>query len=365
MSEKNYNPDYAIHPGVTLKDTLEALNMGQVELAERTNLTPKHINKIVKEKSAITPETAIKLSSVFGISPTFWNNLQKKYDETRARLSLEENLEREQIILKQFTCYIELANWNYVPKTSSIKEKVLNLHKFFSVSSLDLVPNIQLVAFRQVKKKNLNKESLAAWLRCGEIDAKKIELKQFDKDLLKNSIEQLRALTREEPKTFSKSLIEICSTFGVAVVFVPYFKNTHVCGAARWINDKPIIQLSLRSNYSDIFWFTFFHELGHILKHGKKEQFIDLEEGFNRIDEEKEKEADEFAQNTLIPKSEYVKFKSNEMNVTSIKAIRYFAESINISPAIVAGRLSYEYQNWKAWASLRSRLKFVEEKKKA
>lgn len=365
MSEKNYNPDYAIHPGNTLKDTLEALNMNQVELAERINLTPKHINEIVKGKSAVTPETAIKLSAVFGISATFWNNLQKKYDETCARLNLEENLEREQTILSRFTCYVELAKWGYVPKASSAKDKALNLHKFFGVSSLDLVANIQSVAFRQAKKKNLNKESLAAWLRCGELEAKKIEVKEFNRELLRNSIEQLRALTREGPKVFSKSLVEICSAFGAAVVFVPYFKNTHVCGAARWINDKPIIQLSLRGKHADIFWFTFFHELGHIFKHGKKEQFVDLEKGFSRIDEEKEKEADEFAQSTLIPKNEYIKFKSNLANITSAKAIRAFAESINISPAIVAGRLSYDYRNWKTWAGLRGdRLKFVEDEGK-
>jgi len=362
MNEKNFNPDYAIHPGNTLKDTLEALNMSQVELAERTGLTPKHINEIVQEKSAITPDTAIKLSSVFGMSPSFWNNLQKKYDETYARLGLEVNLERERILLKRFTCYIELARWGYVAKASSAKEKVLNLRKFFGVSSLNLVPNLQSVAFRQVKKKNLNKESLAAWLRCGEIDARKIEAKQFNKDLLKTSIEQLRGLTREEPKMFSKSLIKICSTFGVAVVFVPYFRNTHVCGAARWVNDKPIIQLSLRGRYSDMFWFTFFHELGHILKHGKKEQFVDLEKEFHRIHEEKEKEADDFAQGTLIPNAEYDQFKSNEANIVSSKAIRKFAEDINISPAIVAGRLSHDYQNWKTWVGMRTKLELVEKK---
>lgn len=361
MNEKHFNPDYAIHPGVTLKDTIDAMGMSQVELAERTGLSPKHINEIVKNKSAVTPDTAIKLSTVFGMSASFWNNLQKKYDETCACLSLEENLEKERSILARFTCYVELAKWGYVEKTTSPRQKALNLYKFFGVSSLDLVPNVQSVAFRKAKKKNLNRESLAAWLRCGEIDAKKINVREFDRGLLKASIDKLRALTREEPKVFSRALTDLCSAFGVAVVLIPYFKNTHVCGAARWINDRPIIQLSLRGSYSDIFWFTFFHELGHIFKHGKKDQFVDLEAGYNQIDEEKEREADNFAQNTLIPRAEYIQFKSNESNILSSKAIKKFADDINISPAIIAGRLSHDYESWKTWASFRVRLKFVEE----
>lgn len=358
MIKKSFSPDYAIHPGRTLRDTLESLNMSQVELAERTGITPKHINEIVQEKSAIIPDMAIKLSSVFGMSPVFWNNLQKNYDETCARLNLEKRLEDEQEIFKKFSCYPELVKWGYVSKTSSLKEKILNLYQFFGVSSLDLIPKIQSAAYRQVKQKNLNKESLAAWLRCGEIEAKEIQVREFNRETLKVSIEKLRGITRENPRDFPKLLMESCSAFGVAVVFIPHFKNTYVCGAARWIGDKPIIQLNLRGSYSDIFWFTFFHELGHIFKHGKKEEFIDLEQGFNRIDKQKEKEADDFAQSTLIPQLEYIQFQARK-NFSS-KSIRQFADQINVSPGIVAGRLSHDYQDWKTWVPLRTRLKFVE-----
>src|ERR1700690_2064677 len=108
MMDNKYKPDIALHPGKTLEEILEAENMSQVELANRTGLTTKTINEIIQGKSPITTETALKLSTIFGMSPTFWNNLQKNYEETVTRLKSEEDLKQEIPLLKKYTCYREL-----------------------------------------------------------------------------------------------------------------------------------------------------------------------------------------------------------------------------------------------------------------
>ena len=79
MGETIFNPNVAIHPGKTLQDTLDAIGMSQTELAGRTGLTPKTINEIAQGKSSVTPETAIRLSAVFGMSVSFWNNYKPTY----------------------------------------------------------------------------------------------------------------------------------------------------------------------------------------------------------------------------------------------------------------------------------------------
>ena len=353
MGETIFNPNVAIHPGKTLQDTLDAIGMSQTELAGRTGLTPKTINEIAQGKSSVTPETAIRLSAVFGMSVSFWNNLQRNYQETLTRLEVEKKLSHELVNLKKFSCYVELARWGYVKKSNDAREKIMNLLNFFGVSSLDLVPKIQAVAFRKSNQKNLSHESLAAWLRCGELEAQKIQTKEFDKNKLVNSLEELRRLTMQHPKIFEPKMEEICALFGVAVVFVPYFRNTSVNGATRWVNDKAIVQLSLRGSYSDIFWFTFFHELAHVFKHGKTDQFVEFENGKHLDLIEKEKEADEFATNTLIPKNEYASFLQREE--FSHESVISFANAINISQCIVAGRLAHDYSDWKQWARLRNR----------
>lgn len=344
-----------------MQELLEINNMTQVELSERAGLTIKTVNEIVQNKNPITPETANKFSAIFGMSAQFWNNLQRDYDETLSRLEREKNIQEELPYLLRFSCYKYLADLDFVPKTADKLEKVKNLLNFFGVSSLSLVPKIHSVAFRKVKHKNLSSENLAAWLRCGEINAQKEfkGIRAFDKDSVKQSLSDLRGLTIEPTTVFQKKMVKICSDSGIMIAFVPYIKNTYVNGATRWVNsDNPLIQLSLRGSYADSFWFTFFHELGHIIKHGKKDQFVELD-NCNDLDI-KEQEADEFAQELLIPKSEYLSFvQAGQFSPPNILA---FAKKLNIDVGIVAGRLARDPEisniTWKNVGRLRSRLKF-------
>ena len=358
MTKNTYNPNIAIHPGVTLKDILVSYDMSQTELANRTGLTLKTINEIIQGKNPITPETAIKLSSVFGMSDSFWNNLEKNYQETLARLEQEKELEENVELLKKFSCYSELEKFNYVKKASSAKERLLNLQNFFGVSNLSYVYGIMPIAFRKANGKNLNYESIAAWLRCGEIEAQKTEASSFDKEKLIKIIPILRNLTKSPPVIYIKKIKELCGDCGVIVAYTPYLRNTNVYAATKWIKkDKVLIQLSSRGLYNDIFWFSFFHEMAHILKHGKKDQFIEFKEKEILIDKEKEEEADTYAKEILIPKTEYAKFfKKSDFTDYSIKR---FAERIDVSCGIVAGRLSHDLDNWKSFEHLRTKAKFM------
>lgn len=359
MSENIYQPSIAIHPGRTLQDTLNASNITQLDLAQRTGLTPKHINEIVQGKASITTDTALKLSSVFGMSANFWNNLQRNYEETVTRLKMEEKLAQETSFLDNFSCFNELVKWKYVEPARTSEEKVSRLLNFFGVSSLSFVPKVQEVAFRKSDRGRISNECIAAWLRSGELEAQRIETKEFDKEKLIAALDDLRKLTKEEPVVFQKKILEICGASGVAVAFVPHFKNTCVHGMTRWLTpNKAMIQLSLRGSYDDIFWFTFFHELGHLIKHGKKDQFVEFDNKEHKELNEKETEADDFAQNTLIPKSEFSKF--HAANNFSNQAIASFAQKIDVAPGIVAGRLAHDLKDWKTWSYLRRRLKFIE-----
>lgn len=336
MTNDNYKPNIAIHPGKTLLENMELLNMTQVDLACRAELTVKHINEIVKGKSPITPETAIKFERVLDIKAAFWNNLQKKYDETIAYLNAEKEIRIEYEFAKKYTCYSELVNLGYLPKANIIEDKAHNLLKFFGVNSLKLVDKCEPIAFRKSKNNQISVECLQAWLKCGEIEARSINTGSFDPNELKNSISKFRALTRDQD--FPKKLQDLCAQLGIKLVYVPHFAKTYVNGATRWIGDNPLIQLTIRYRYADIFWFTFFHEIGHILKHGKKDEFIEF--NFKEEKDDLEKEADKFASEILIPSKEYNGFLSK--NNLSIKDIKLFADTIDIAPEIVAGRLAHD-----------------------
>ncbi len=346
----SYNPNFAVHPGESLKDELEFLKVSQVELAQRTGISEKHISQIINGESPITPETAIKLERAINGSGDFWNTLQKNYDATMARIQAEDRLTNEIGEAKKYKCYSELVSCGCVEKASTREARAENLLKFFGVDSLLYVPELEAIAFRQGRGK-FDKHSLAAWLRCGELEAKKIKIKEFDEKAVRDSVPELRKLTLC-PEGFGNKLQNICAEAGVAVVFTPYFARTRVNGATRWSGDVPIVQLNTRGTYSDIFWFTFFHEIGHVLHHGVKDRFIEYA-GLNK--DEKEKEADRFAEESLIPKDQFKKFLEPE--TLTGKSVEAFAKSIGIGASIVYGRLAYEkIAGWNQIATNRSRL---------
>jgi Zn-dependent peptidase ImmA (M78 family) len=151
------------------------------------------------------------------------------------------------------------------------------------------------------------------------------------------------------------ALRQKCAQSGVAVVFIPELPKTGVSGATRWIGDKAIIQLSLRYKTNDQLWFTFFHEAGHILRHGRKDIFIES----NNADSEQEKEADVFARDFLVPKQQYDKFLNSEKR--TIGSIQQFAKEIGIAPGIVVGRLQHDHiLPFKHGNHLKHKLQWVE-----
>lgn len=350
-----FRSNMEIHPGEILQDTLDASGMSQSELAERIGLTTKTVNEIVKGKNSITPETALKLSSVFGTSDVLWNNLQRQYEEVVARKHLEKEMKNEKNTFEKYNdTFRELVKHGYIESgIRDIKEKIMRLFQFFGVSSLAYVETVQGVAYRQSDNQKYSQENLAAWLRCGEVEAKKISLADFDRDKILSELRIMKDLTIELEESFWKKLVDICANAGIAVVYVPYFKNTHVNGATRWLDsNRALILISSRGKTRDIFWFTFFHELGHVVKHGKRQEFIEFEKPVvNGLEEE----ANKFAEDVLISSNAYEGFKKR---IKSVEDIRKFAAKEGVAPDIVAGRLAREFGAWKSMSSLRKNIDF-------
>ena len=149
----------------------------------------------------------------------------------------------------------------------------------------------------------------------------------------------MKALVINQPDDFLEQLQKKCALCGVAVLYTPCLPKAPIAGATWWKGNNPIIQLSGRYKTNDSFWFAFYHEAGHIFKHGKKEIFLeDLKGG--PMDEVKEKEADEFAQKHLFP--EVALKRLRELFEIKEFDIKEFAAMYNTHPAIIVGQLQHE-----------------------
>jgi len=341
VQKNKFLPDYLVTPGEILEDYLENINMTQKDLADRTGLAVKTINEIIKGKAPITPETALKFERSLGRPANFWNSLELKYQEDKVRLLEQQKLEASLEWLKKFPVK-DMCKMGWIAKSNDKCELLDEILRFFGIASPGQWPKVwgnRQTLYRQTQKFHIVAESVAVWLRKGEIEAHKIPCAPFDKKLFKEALQKVRGLTKEKtPKTFIPKLVELCAAAGVAVVFVPELPGTRVSGATQWIVDKAIIQLSLRYKTNDHLWFTFFHEAGHILLHGRKEVFIEE----NKCSEEKEVEANAFAQKILIPPSGWHFFMAKIGRKPLLAEIKQFAEKIDIAPGIVVGRLQRE-----------------------
>ncbi len=332
-----FEPEYAVPPGRTLQETIDVLGMGQLDLATRAGLSPKHINQIIQGIAPISHETAIRLEQVTGVPARMWNNLEVNYREQLAKLEEKKRLENDLAWLKKIPT-AELIKRGKIEKQT---DQVLTLKAvlgFFGVADVEAWEKIWLspaVAYRKSSVFLGQPEAMAIWLRLGELEARAVPCAPFGKSRFRAVLNELRAITIEKPEVSVPKMKAACADAGVAVVLVPEIKNVPVSGATRWLTpEKAMLQLSLRYKTNDQFWFTFFHETGHILFGGKKEVFVDL----NHATGKGEMAADNFVANHLIPPH-----RASELNgLKSVQAIEAFAESIGIAPGIVVGRLQHD-----------------------
>lgn len=349
-----YEPDVVLPPGDHLVEILEERGMNQVDLAKRTGLSAKHISQIVNASASVTVDTALLLERATNVQAQVWNRLEAAYREHLSRLGEEEELAADAGWLDALPLK-ELIKGGHVLPGRTPADQVRKVYEFFGVANHRAWEAVWLkpTAYRKSKAFASDPGAVAAWLRIGEIQAADVRTDSFNRQAFIEGLREVRALTCEpDPGNWWPRLRELCASSGVVVIAEPEIKGARINGAARWLgSDRALLQLSLRHRWSDIFWFTFFHEAAHLLLHSKKETFINDEGKHSGV----EQEADAFASRELIP-DQYV---AELADLTNVEDARDFAARIGIAPGIVVGRLQHDGRwSYKEGNSLKQRLAF-------
>jgi len=278
MAKQNqYYPQSIPHPGETLIEKLAEMGMGPKEFALRTGKPEKTITAILNGGSSITPDMAVQFENVTKIPAHFWMNHQQGYDEYMARGKQQAMIEQSIAWAKSFPLK-EMIKKEWLPQVTTIQEKTMAMLAFFGFSNQSAWEDYYLrqqlkVAFR-ISLTNTNEPyAISAWLRKGELQATGLQAKEYSEKNFKGALPELKTVMAKHPANFYNQLQGICLEAGVKVVYTPSLPKAPICGSTRWLNDTPLIQLTGRYNRNDSFWFTFFHEAGHILLHGKKDIF--------------------------------------------------------------------------------------------
>lgn len=336
MSTLEIKKQLLTYPGDTIEETIDTISMSKAELAERLGRTPKFINDLLKGDAHITQDLAIKLQYVLNIPAEGWISLERKYEDDLLAIKKEEFKQSCYEWVKRFPLSF-LKKKGIIPKTKDKNVLVDKLLAFFRVATPDEWSKIyedESLAFKIELRHATQPEAISTWLRLGELDIQDIQLASFDKKVLKNCIPSIQELSYSMPEDWAQQLKNICASFGVALSLSPIMPKAPIYGAARWIQNKtvPLIQVTDRRKNINSFWFSFYHELGHIYLHGKKDIFL---EGIDEIelDQEKENQADKFASNLLMPNK--LRRELEKYQTLRILDVKHLSKKYKVNPGII------------------------------
>jgi len=344
ITNNEFNPNYAIHPGETLKEKLEEIIMSSKELAIRTSKPTKTISEVINGKSSITPEMAIQFEQVLKIPASFWIQSQANYNEIIAKQKQEKDIKESVEWAKKFP-YIKMTKLGWIKPARKINKKTKELLSYFNISKSSSWYEIYIqsklrINFRISLKYEKDPYALSAWLFQGEKSAQKMLAPNYNKNILKEKLPILKQMMVNNPNDLYSKIQSTCRDAGVKIVFTTLLPKTVISGVARWIKNNPVIQISDRYKRYDIFWFTLFHEIGHIIFHSnKKNIFIDDINNINK-ENKQEKEANDFAVKCLLNDDEYYEIVEElKSGKNIIDIIKLFANKFDTHPDIIIGRL--------------------------
>ena len=330
MKSKTY---IATPPGATIKEQLIDRGMSQKEFAQRMDMSEKHISKLINGEVQLTPDVAMRLEMVLGLPARFWSNLEAIYREKLQLVQAENEMEQDIAIMKKYP-YREMAKYGWVLDVKKAEEKVFSLRKHFEVVRLTMLkaPLIPGIAYRRQSTSDKAECALLAWAQRAKIEARQIETRPIDLQKLEKIIPEIRTMTSANPEEFCPKLIEMLAECGIALVFLPHIGGSFLHGATFYDRNKIVVGLTVRGKDADKFWFSLFHELGHILKGHIS--------NFEGTTDEDEQEADSYARQTLIADADFDQFaKAGQFNVETMQG---FARKEGIDVGILVGRLQKE-----------------------
>jgi HTH-type transcriptional regulator / antitoxin HigA len=333
----SFEPKWATPPGATVLDLLQERGLPVGHLARETLRDSQEVSRFLHGLVALTDDWAEQLARVLGSTPAFWLRREQLYRSDLERLSTVEEPADSWLSSLPVS---EMVKYGWIESGGSKHATVLNACAFLGTATSEAFERkyerlLSASAYCQSSAFTTNYPAVAAWLRQGEIEAAAIDCDPWDSDMLRASLEEVRALTRtSEPAEFMPKLRQLLARCGVAVVVARAPDGCRASGATRFLTPKKaLIQLSFRYLADDHLWFTVFHEIGHLLLHAHERVFL---EGLEERNSEAEAEADQFSLNTLFAR---VGVESLDRVVPNKFDIVRLARRAGIAPGIVVGQL--------------------------
>lgn len=341
MADAAFQPNWFSKPGDTLSALMDRHELSLTTLADRMAQDVASVRGLLDGTVAIDKRVAALLARYVGGSPAFWITRQAQYDEDLDRAARAVPPDRVKSWLRMLPIK-EMADAGWISASHEPEAIFKSSLSYFDVTDPDewrerYTAFENVFSFRTSPSFESKVGALSAWLRQGEVQAAAIPCSTWDAERFAARLADIRMLSKaKDPAYFVPKLRAICAGAGVAVVFVRAPSGCRASGATRFLSSaKAMIILSFRYLSDDHFWFTFFHEAGHLLLHGESSTFIDGEAADQT---KKEAEANAFSASVLVPPDQVGALMG--LSPRSRDVIR-FAISTGVSPGIIVGQMQH------------------------
>lgn len=334
--------NWASPPGDTIVRVMANREIDASDLADALGLSSDEFDNLLSGCRRLSGKDAEILADNLGSTPRFWLARDSAYVVDSARLEEASKPTTEASWLESMpTSSMRKMGW--LKQTAKAKDKLKGeLLEFFGCGSIKewgarYSSGVGAVAFRTSMSLASDGMATLVWLRAGERMAADRTTAKFDRGAFEALVPDLNRLSVfKSPTAILERLVHACAAVGVVVVTSRTPDGCRASGAS-WFDPegRPVILLSFRHLSEDHFWFTFFHEAGHVLLHGASH--IDGEGVTMGADTAvQEDEANAFAQAILFSCEQMEELLAGSL---SAKAIIASAKAARITPGIIVGQL--------------------------
>jgi HTH-type transcriptional regulator / antitoxin HigA len=338
MSNLQLNADWFSKPGDSIRSVMQRRGITVNALAAHLNGGAQALRGLLDGTLPIDRERAKVLAATLGGTRDFWLNRQAHYERALDRAVTAALREADQW-LEQVPA--PEAKRRGTLSEAATRDELRRRLAFFNVADLRSWQErygrlCHHTRFRTSNSFTSANAAILLWLRYGELAADMVPTQPWDSRKLQDRLASIRSLSRiGQPTRFLPKLRALCAEAGVAVVIVKTPPKCHASGASRMVTtDKAMLLLSFRYRSDDQFWFTVFHEIGHLLLHGAK-PFVDDDV---TPEDDSECEANEFASRCVVPDNRFSEFQKLPGDRDSVLR---FAVSVGVAPGLIVGQMQY------------------------
>lgn len=332
------NPRWASAPGSSIKRALSARGLNTDDLADALSISDPEARRLLTGEITIDAATASALSRLLGSTPSFWLTRENQYRESLKWLDADQ--------IAQQSPLEAMINNGWLEAGSDWKGQARALLDYYGVQDADewraqWVPRLAETRYRTSPTFESSDFAVTAWLRRVEQRANQIQIAEWSPGTLRSILPKIRALSKmSDPSRFLPILEQTLASVGVAAVVQRPLDGNRLSGVATTLpNGTRAIGLTVRHMAEDHFWFTLFHEIGHLLMHGDDVDVLDELDDSSGLSQS-EAEANEFAREALVPGG-VDHLRGQRKNGPTARQVHAFASQLGVAPGVVVGQLHH------------------------